>query len=108
MVMLGTSSGGCWALSIAGPAATLSVRIKVRSQRNDKLRNITASTAARSWENTGNVPSSGRFGNAGACVDWGTVADVCIRSGHVESVSAMTLFEGRSEWLGHRWCLAME
>ena len=38
--------------------------------------------------------------------DWGTVADVCIRSGNVQSVSAMTLFEGRSEWLGHRWELA--
>jgi hypothetical protein len=38
--------------------------------------------------------------------DWGTVAELSIRSGRVQSVSAMTLFEGRSEWLGHKWELA--
>ena len=38
--------------------------------------------------------------------DWGTVAELSIRSGRVHSVSAMTLFEGRSEWLGHKWELA--
>ena len=38
--------------------------------------------------------------------DWGIVAELSIRSGRVQSVSAMTLFEGRSEWLGHEWELA--
>ncbi len=38
--------------------------------------------------------------------DWGTVAELSIRSGRVYSVSAMTLFEGRFEWLGHKWELA--
>jgi hypothetical protein len=38
--------------------------------------------------------------------DWGIVAELSIRSGRVQSVSAMTLFEGRSEWLGHKWELA--
>ena len=38
--------------------------------------------------------------------DWGSVAELSIRSGRVHSVSAMTLFEGRSEWLGHKWELA--
>jgi hypothetical protein len=38
--------------------------------------------------------------------DWGTVVEFSIREGRVQSVSAMTLFEGRSEWLGHRWALA--
>jgi hypothetical protein len=38
--------------------------------------------------------------------DWGIVAELSIRSDRVQSVSAMTLFEGRSEWLGHKWELA--
>lgn len=38
--------------------------------------------------------------------DWETVADFSIRGGRVQSVSAMTLFAGRSEWLGDRWELA--
>jgi hypothetical protein len=38
--------------------------------------------------------------------DWGIVADVSIRRGSVQSVSAMTIFEGRSEWLGHKWQLS--
>jgi hypothetical protein len=38
--------------------------------------------------------------------DWGVVAELSIRNGRVESVSAMTLFEGLSEWLGHEWALA--
>jgi len=37
---------------------------------------------------------------------WGVVADLSIRNGRVQSVSAMTLFEGRAEWLGHKWELA--
>ncbi len=38
--------------------------------------------------------------------DWGIVGELSIRSGRVQSISAMTLFEGRSEWLGHEWKLA--
>jgi hypothetical protein len=38
--------------------------------------------------------------------DWGAVAELSIRNGRVHSVSAMTLFEGHSEWLGHEWALA--
>ncbi len=38
--------------------------------------------------------------------DWGIVAELSIRSGRVRSVSAMTIFEGRSQWLGHKWELA--
>lgn len=38
--------------------------------------------------------------------DWGIVAELSIRSGRVQSVSAMTIFEGRSEWLSHEWELA--
>jgi len=38
--------------------------------------------------------------------DWGTEVEVSIRRGHVQSVAAMTLVEGRSQWLGHRWELA--
>ena len=38
--------------------------------------------------------------------DWGTVVVFSIRKGRVQSVSAMTLVEGRSEWLGHKWELA--
>lgn len=38
--------------------------------------------------------------------DWGITAELSIRGGRVQSVSAMTLFEGRSEWLGHEWQLA--
>jgi hypothetical protein len=38
--------------------------------------------------------------------DWGTVVELSIRDGRVQSVSARTLFEGRSEWLGHSWALA--
>lgn len=40
--------------------------------------------------------------------DWGIVAELSIRKGRVQSVSAMTLFKGRSEWLGHKWELAEE
>ncbi len=35
--------------------------------------------------------------------DWGSVIELSIRKGRVQSVSAMTLVEGRTEWLGHRW-----
>lgn len=38
--------------------------------------------------------------------DWGTTVEVSVRRGHVQSVAAMTLVEGYSEWLGHRWELA--
>jgi hypothetical protein len=38
--------------------------------------------------------------------DWGTTVELWIRGGRVQSVSAMTLVEGRSEWLGHSWELA--
>lgn len=38
--------------------------------------------------------------------DWGTVVAFSIRKGRVQSVSAMTLVEGRSDWLGHKWELA--
>src|SRR5579864_3582059 len=38
--------------------------------------------------------------------DWGITAELSVRGGHVQSVSAMTLFEGRSEWLGHEWELS--
>ncbi len=38
--------------------------------------------------------------------DWGTVVVFLIRKGRVQSVSAMTLVEGRSGWLGHKWELA--
>jgi hypothetical protein len=38
--------------------------------------------------------------------DWGTTVELSIRKGHVQSVSAMTLVEGRSQWLGHSWELA--
>jgi len=37
---------------------------------------------------------------------WGTGAGLSIRGGRVQSVSAMTLFEGRSEWLSFQWELA--
>lgn len=38
--------------------------------------------------------------------EWAASAEVAIRSGRVQSVSAMTIFAGRSEWLGHSWELA--
>ena len=38
--------------------------------------------------------------------DWGIVAELSIRSGRVRSVSAMTIFEGRTQWLGHKWEVA--
>jgi len=38
--------------------------------------------------------------------DWGVEAELSIRSGRVYAAGAMTLFEGRSEWLGHKWELA--
>lgn len=38
--------------------------------------------------------------------DWGTTVEIAMRSGLVQSVSAMTLMEGRSQWIGHSWELA--
>jgi hypothetical protein len=38
--------------------------------------------------------------------DWGTVVELSVRDGRLQSVSAMTLFAGRSGWLGHSWLLA--
>jgi hypothetical protein len=38
--------------------------------------------------------------------DWGTVAELSIRGGRVQAVSAMTLFAGRSGWLGQSWEVA--
>jgi hypothetical protein len=38
--------------------------------------------------------------------DWGTVVELSVRDGRVQSVSAMTLFAGHSGWLGHSWVLA--
>lgn len=39
--------------------------------------------------------------------DWGMVAELSIRGSRVQSVSAMTLVEGRRlGWVGHRWKLA--
>jgi len=38
--------------------------------------------------------------------DWGTEVELSIRRGHVQSVSAMTLVQGRSQWLGHSCELA--
>jgi hypothetical protein len=38
--------------------------------------------------------------------DWGTTVEIATRSGIVQSVSAMTLMEGRSQWIGHSWELA--
>jgi len=35
--------------------------------------------------------------------DWGTVVELSIRQGRVQSVLAMTLVEGRTEWLGDKW-----
>lgn len=40
--------------------------------------------------------------------DWGITAELSIRGGHVYAVSAMTLFEGHCEWLGHKWELAKD
>jgi hypothetical protein len=40
--------------------------------------------------------------------DWGITAEFSIRGGRVYAVSAMTLFEGRCEWLGHKWELASD
>jgi hypothetical protein len=38
--------------------------------------------------------------------DWGTVVELSIRSNRVQSILAMTLVEGRSEWLGYEWEIA--
>jgi hypothetical protein len=38
--------------------------------------------------------------------DWGTTVELSIRRGHVQSVSAMTLVQGHSQWLGYSWELA--
>lgn len=38
--------------------------------------------------------------------DWGITAELSIRGGRVYAVSAMTLFEGRCEWIGYKWELA--
>lgn len=35
--------------------------------------------------------------------DWGTTVAFSIQRGRVQTISAMTLFEGRSHWLGHSW-----
>jgi hypothetical protein len=40
--------------------------------------------------------------------DWGITGELSIRGGGVQSVSAMTIFEGRTGWLGHQWELAEE
>ena len=38
--------------------------------------------------------------------DWVAGADLSIRGGRVQSVSALTVFAGRSEWLGQTWELS--
>jgi hypothetical protein len=38
--------------------------------------------------------------------DWVAGADLSVRDGRVQSVSALTIFAGRSEWLGQRWELS--
>lgn len=38
--------------------------------------------------------------------DWGTTVEIAMRSGLVQSISAMTIVEGRSQWIGHSWELA--
>jgi hypothetical protein len=38
--------------------------------------------------------------------DWSTRVELSIREGRVQSVSAMTLVEGREGWVGHTWDLA--
>lgn len=38
--------------------------------------------------------------------DWGTAADFSIRGNRVRAVSAVAVFPGHSEWLGHSWELA--
>ena len=38
--------------------------------------------------------------------DWSTEVEVSVRRGHVQSVTAMTFVEGRSQWVGHSWELA--
>jgi hypothetical protein len=38
--------------------------------------------------------------------DWGTTVQLSIRNGRVQSISAMALVKGHSEWLGNRWELA--
>jgi hypothetical protein len=38
--------------------------------------------------------------------DWGTTVEIAMRTGRVQSVSAMTLVEGRSQWIGQSWELA--
>lgn len=40
--------------------------------------------------------------------NWGVGVDLAIRSGRVQSVSAMAMLEGRSQWLGHEWSVANE
>jgi hypothetical protein len=44
-----------------------------------------------------------RFRSVLGLRDWGTVVELSIRNNRVQSVSAMTLFQGRSGWLGHKW-----
>jgi len=39
---------------------------------------------------------------------WGTVVELSIRNGRVQSVSTMTLLEGRDGWLGHEWSLSKD
>lgn len=38
--------------------------------------------------------------------DWGTTVEIAMRRGIVQSVSAETLMEGRSQWIGYSWELA--
>jgi hypothetical protein len=38
--------------------------------------------------------------------DWFAEGDLSVRDGHVQSVSAVTIFAARSEWLGHIWELS--
>jgi hypothetical protein len=38
--------------------------------------------------------------------DWTAAADFSVRDGRVQSVSAMTIFAGRSKWLGQTWELS--
>jgi hypothetical protein len=40
--------------------------------------------------------------------NWGVGVDFAIRNGRVQSISALALFEGRSEWLGHEWRFSNE
>lgn len=40
--------------------------------------------------------------------NWGVGVDFAIRNGRVQSVSAMALLEGRSQWLGQEWRFAAD